>query len=267
MDNGNTAPNGGRPAKAVALSAAILAGLAGVSAGASIGTGAGLGGTAPPASTQGVATAPRDFPAEDSCPLEGDSRGDPALNVLKNRYIAPATSDMDASIATPGDMVALAMPHELESVKLRSDWPEDPEVRAVTAREAKAVTVEGYLVRAKEENTGSGESCNCHEPKVLFDYHLYLADQPGVGIADAVVVEMTPRWRELYPTWGTAENGYEGFATIQSHVDERVRVTGWMLFDEEHLNQVGKYRATVWEIHPITAFEYQDSKTGSWTNL
>jgi hypothetical protein len=148
---------------------------------------------------------------------------------------------------------------------MRAKWPDDLAVRQLQDLEGHAVTVVGYLVGAKEENTGTGESCNCNYPAVLFDYHLYLADQPGVYINKAVVVEMTPRWRAVNPTWGTSDNNYAGFKTIQGLVNQQVRVTGWLFFDEEHLNQVGQYRATVWEIHPITTFEYQ--KDGGWVTL
>jgi len=168
------------------------------------------------------------------------------------------------SATTPADMIHLPQPSELQSIK-RDQWPNDSGVGQVTSLESKAATIEGYLVGAKEENTGDGESCNCHDPKRLFDYHLYVADQPGVGIDQAVVVEMTPRWRAVNATWGTADNGYGGFQVIKSLTNQRVRVTGWLLFDEEHLNQVGLYRATVWEIHPITTFEYQ--KNGQWIAL
>jgi hypothetical protein len=76
---------------------------------------------------------------------------------------------------------------------------------------------------------------------------------------------MTPRWREVNPTWGTPENNYSGFDVIGKLVDSAYASLGGFFFDEEHLYQVGKYRATAWEILPITAFEYQ--KDGSWATL
>jgi hypothetical protein len=46
-------------------------------------------------------------------------------------------------------------------------------------------------------------------------------------------------------------------------VGRRVRVVGWMLFDKEHASESENlnpgnpknWRATVWEIHPITMLE------------
>jgi len=235
------------------MSAAMVGALAGTSVGASLG------------STGGAPTVAENFPASNPCANSGDGRGDPALDLKKNRWTAPAQSDMAPSITAPANMIGLPEPSAVKSIKLRANWPDVAAVQQLDSLENHAVTVVGYLVGAKEEDVGDGESCNCHEPKVLFDYHLYLAGKPGVPIAQAAVVEMTPRWRAAYPSWGTAENGFSGFATIKSHMNEQVRVTGWLLFDEEHLDQVGRYRATVWEIHPITTFEYE--KGGSWVTL
>jgi hypothetical protein len=212
-----------------------------------------------------VASAPQSFPPSQPCPAQGDGQGDPALTVEKNRFTGPSLSDISSDIATPANIINLAQPSELKPMEQRASWPNDTAVNQLKTREGQAVTIVGYLVGAKEENTGGGESCNCHKPQVLFDYHLYMADQPGVPIAKAVVVEMTPRWRAVNPSWGTADNSFAGFTTIKGLVNQQVRVTGWLLFDEEHLNQVGVYRATVWEIHPVTTFEYQ--KGGNWVKL
>ncbi len=32
---------------------------------------------------------------------------------------------------------------------------------------------------------------------------------------------------------------------------ERVRISGWLMFDGEHPDQIGKTRGTLWEIHPV----------------
>jgi hypothetical protein len=235
------------------MGAAMLTGLGGISAGSSDFS----------ASSQVVAAA--SFPSESPCPIEGDG-GDPALNVQKNRYNPPVEADINRDITTPANLIALPSPQSLP--RNRADWPQST-LDQIAARENQAATVEGYLVRAIEENSGNGESCNCHDPKVLFDYHLYISDQPGVPISKAVVVEMTPRWRAAEPSWGIADNQYSGFQTIKGLINKRVRVTGWILFDQEHLPQShpgpNQQRATVWEIHPITTFEYQQN--GTWAAL
>jgi hypothetical protein len=75
-----------------------------------------------------------------------------------------------------------------------------------------------------------------------------------------VIVEVTPRWRAMMAARGvdwstrTLRRGYLG---------RWVRVTGWLLFDAEHANaaentepgRARNWRATAWEIHPITSIE------------
>jgi hypothetical protein len=122
------------------------------------------------------------------------------------------------------------------------------------------VTVVGFLShRINVESNGSGESTNCHllDPDEV-DWHIYLTESPAQGIKDAVIVETTPRTRPAHK-WTTA--------MLKPLVDSntQVRVSGWLIFDAEHLNVVGKQRATVWEVHPITKIEVQ--KNGQWVDL
>ncbi len=37
----------------------------------------------------------------------------------------------------------------------------------------------------------------------------------------------------------------------------QVRMSGWLMYDSEHVNVIGTERATVWEVHPITKIEVQ----------
>ena len=57
---------------------------------------------------------------------------------------------------------------------------------------------------------------------------------------------------------------------------DSVRISGWLMFDPEHYDQMyrydpantsksGKYRATLWEIHPITRLEVW--RSGRWVSL
>jgi hypothetical protein len=47
--------------------------------------------------------------------------------------------------------------------------------------------------------------------------------------------------------------------------DVRVRVSGWLMLDPEHPDQVGKTRATIWEIHPVMRVDVQQN--GKWVAL
>jgi hypothetical protein len=35
----------------------------------------------------------------------------------------------------------------------------------------------------------------------------------------------------------------------------RVRLSGWLLLDTEHPEEVGRTRGTIWEIHPVMRIE------------
>lgn len=123
------------------------------------------------------------------------------------------------------------------------------------------VTVQGFLVhRVKQESDGSGESTNCHLLNLdEVDWHIYLSDTAGLDdISQAVIVETTPRTRPLHK-WKKSDLD----AVVNKNV--AVRVSGWLLYDFEHVNAIGTQRASVWEVHPITKIEIQ--RSGQWVDL
>lgn len=75
----------------------------------------------------------------------------------------------------------------------------------------------------------------------------------------AIVVETTPRIRTSHPNWTTG--GLGQYATNQT----QVRISGWLMFDPDHPGHLGKYRTTLWEIHPITKIEA--FVNGQWVDL
>jgi len=122
------------------------------------------------------------------------------------------------------------------------------------------VTVVGYLShKINVENSGSGESTNCHLLGAdEVDWHIYLTKAPAQGIAGALIVETTPRTRPAHH-WTT-----DLLAPLVDSTTQ-VRISGWLMFDSEHISVIGKQRATVWEIHPITRIEA--NKNGQWVDL
>ena len=74
-----------------------------------------------------------------------------------------------------------------------------------------------------------------------------------------MIVEVMPRWRAIQAgegvDWSTAN-------LIRAIFHRWVPVTGWLMFDAEHAGQSvntatrpNVWRATAWEINPITAIE------------
>ncbi len=92
------------------------------------------------------------------------------------------------------------------------------------------------------------------------DYHIWLTRGAHEKRKRSVVVEITPRVRVLHPGW-TEEK-------LRALVDSQipVRVSGWLMLDQMHPEQVNEHRITLWEIHPITRLERQ-RRDSSWTTL
>jgi hypothetical protein len=162
-----------------------------------------------------------------------------ALNTNKNRTDVPGDSDYV----------------DIDWSDLKS-LPSDRVGDFVTA----AVRVVGFLShKINVESSGSGESTNCHlTADNEVDWHIYLTNSPAQPISSAVIVETTPRTRPQH-RWTTS--------MLAPLVDSQtqVRISGWLMFDSEHINVIGKQRATVWEVHPVTKIEVQSN--GQWVDL
>ncbi len=174
------------------------------------------------------------------CPPEG-SGGDPALNRLKNRVEVPAEFEPMRF----HELRDLDVPEGV-SKKHREAWPRAAR-EVVEAQEQRAVQVVGYFLKVKLEGQ---ESPNCYSNDTrLRDFHIWLANSPDDERADAVVVEVTPRVRAEHASWSLTN--LRRLVNQQS----RVRISGWLMLDPEHPDQVGRTRATLWEIHPILKIE------------
>ncbi len=171
------------------------------------------------------------------CPPSGDG-GDSQLNILKNRTDAAQWNPIAVS-----SILSLPWPQSIDRKK-RATWsPSDS--TEIARSEGTPLQIEGWLAGAKQEGP---ESPNCHAVDDV-DNHLWIVDDPSKDRSKAVVVEITPRIRASHPGWA--------FERISPLVDGRtkVRISGWLMMDQEHPDQVGKTRGTIWEIHPIMAFE------------
>jgi hypothetical protein len=176
------------------------------------------------------------------CGMEGDahSLGVRALDRLKNRYTAPSLADMDsrvtlAAILAPGNDI--------------SRW-----------KVKEGAEIIGYVSDVKR---GGIESTNCHaRGDADRDTHIELVLDPMQprGSSLPMIVEVTPRWRYLMNQQGV---DWSTRALRDRFLGRWVKVRGWMLFDLEHQRdsentapgRLGNWRATAWEIHPVTWIE------------
>jgi len=187
--------------------------------------------------------------AFNGCPPQGDG-GDPDLNRLKNRI------DDGQFVSVPFDAVEqLQWPRTVER-RHRFEWSSGDLV-TVSQYEGLPLAIEGYLASSRQEGP---ESCNCHGADATFrDFHIWLTNNAGEDRTNSIVVEMTPPVRAQHPNWETQLLG----KLVRDK--RKVRVSGWLLLDPDHPDQVAKTRGTIWEIHPIIRFE--DEQNGRWVTL
>ena len=108
--------------------------------------------------------------------------------------------------------------------------------------------------------TSLPESPNCHgDDAQLRDFHIWLVKNASDDRSKSIVVEVTPRVRANHPNWRTDTLGQ----IVKK--DQRVRISGWLMLDQEHPEQLGQTRETLWEIHPIMHIEV--SQGGGWQSI
>jgi hypothetical protein len=187
----------------------------------------------------------------------------------------PPFSCSDRGSATAVDKVKLnklknrvtqaANPSQMTSAQI-NNLSTGPQAN-LNALETKAVFVEGFLVAVKQQGA---ESTNCGQEGSSADYHLWLVDNANqvdltndntirVSKANSTVIEITPRWRKSNPGWN--------LKTINRLIRQKAkfRITGWLMLDPEHPDQIGKTRGSLWEIHPITKIEVLNGS--KWVEL
>lgn len=172
------------------------------------------------------------------CPAEGAavSPGGREFARLKNRVGVPGPQDFDGSVT----LEALLRPGEDVG-----RWSE-----------SRAGKVEGYVVEVAE---GGIEAANCYSYRER-DVHIYVASREDAPRLEWLVVEVTPRMKERASGLGW---DWTAAALRRGLLGRRCRFEGWLLFDREHAGESentapgahGNWRATAWELHPVTAIE------------
>lgn len=182
------------------------------------------------------------------CPPGGDG-GDAALNILKNRVDDGESGTFhDVSLNT---LITLSYPGDVGRTQ-RKNWSQS-DVDATNQYEGIAVRTVGYIIGVRHEGT---ESPNCHSLDDR-DYHVWLTLNPDDPKSKAMVIEVTPRVQDQRAGWTSS--------ALSDLKGQQVRISGWLLLDQEHPEQLGQTRATLWEIHPIMHIEV--SQGGSWQSI
>lgn len=142
------------------------------------------------------------------------------------------------------------------------DWDvlKDLASNAPNSLQGAPISLIGYLShQIKVQTGGSGESTNCHLLQAdEVDWHVYVTKSPNQPISKAIIVETTPRTRPLHQ-WNKTD--------LDNLVNKntRVRISGWLMYDWEHIGVIGTQRVNVWEVHPITRIEVENGN--GWKDI
>jgi len=188
------------------------------------------------------------------CPLEGTGKTEDVkdLNQNKGRYHFPVASDIDSTV-TLTSMIS----------------PGDEGNRFNVKSAAKVV---GFVLEVLK---GGVETCNCRatnederDTHIMLTLSSMLPTDPDAK-KQAVVVEVTPRTRILHKQ-ETDKNDWTTEALERSLRGKWVEVSGWLLFDFEHIDAAENtnpgnprnWRATCWEIHPVMSIKVLSGPPG-----
>lgn len=212
----------------------------------------------------------------------GKSPDTAARNRLKNRWLA----DLGGLAIKPFETASLLKyfaDFEIETKGRRRKDLSDAQKRKLEILEAPLVSLTGYLVLAYP---GPAESTNCSNVD-FHDWHLEILDEPldhppQPGDPTPIICEITPRTQNAIFRDGIRIQELAAFfrrtdLTYEStgHKAQKVRLTGYVLWDDEHndntkdvgttIRSIGRnryhnpWRATAWEIHPVIKIERADA--------
>ena len=172
---------------------------------------------------------------ERNCPSSGIAvtPGRRHIHRLKNRTAFPQTADFDprvtlAALLEPGDDT--------------SRWSTD-----------RAARIQGHVI---DVAYAGSEAANCFSPSRR-DIHIAIATHAGAAQSEQVVLEVTPKLSE----WARQQGMDWSEATLRSQLIGRwCEFEGWLFFDVGHAEdsenispgKPANWRATAWEVHPIT---------------
>jgi len=144
--------------------------------------------------------------------------------------------------------------------------------------ENQIVSLTGWLVLTY---AGMAETTNCASAR-FHDWHLEIFENPSdhgprIGDPTPIICEITPRTEQRIYRDNVRLQSLTGFFRLQDvsyqptgHKAQKVRVTGYLLWDDEHNGSadVGStiqwissngfhhpWRSTAWEIHPVMNVE------------
>lgn len=182
------------------------------------------------------------------CPPQGQG-GDPALNTLVNRQ--DDTPSGGYRVTDLSTLLTVPSTPQVEG-KDRSAWS-SANAQRIALYEGAAIRTTGWVVAVRK---GGPDAANCASDANR-DWYLWIGTGAGDDPHTTLVVVVTPRIRQERPGW----TDY----TMRRLVGQVVRVSGWLVYDQEPVPFIANDRATAWELRPVMHLEtlYQNQ----WLNL
>jgi len=170
-----------------------------------------------------------------NCPSIGIALTTRARNLhrLKNRTSFPSATDFDSRIT---------LDTLLQPGADTNRWSTD-----------RAARIQGEVIDVAYARP---EATNCFNP-CRRDIHILVAPRKGAAKKEHVVVEVTPNLRD----WAAGQGIDWSEETLQAQlVGHWCEFEGWLYFDAGHAEEsenispgeADNWRATAWEIHPVT---------------
>lgn len=170
----------------------------------------------------------------------------------------------------PSGLALTSARREVHRLKNRTSFPQsfhfDPQVTLQAMlqpgddenrwNQARAARIEGYVVSVGRAGV---ELANCYSP-CRRDIHINLALRLDAPASEQVVVEVTPNFERWIATTGV---DWSEEALKRTLVGRWCRFEGWLFYDRQHAKESTNrfeqgsdvWRATAWEIHPVTKIE------------
>lgn len=196
---------------------------------------------------------------------------DPYLNELKNLSLTPAKPARWLSQLKDFTDLDRKLPHDLA----RNNHAQLGDDLKKNLGEGSIAGAIGYLYYAQKGGASESSNCQLSGPNDI-DFHIGIGfdadlaaklagkqkltdDEKGALTKESIIVEMTPHWRARFkPEWS--------LALLKPAIGHQVRVLGQLLVDNEHYDTKDNcaiknanldtcWRASVWELHPVTGFE------------
>jgi hypothetical protein len=136
----------------------------------------------------------------------------------------------------------------------------DGQWQQVRAQSARAVSIEGYIAEVRQVFDGPMYG----KGPWAGDLHVHLREQPQSQCfppgprGEQIVTEVTPHFQPPKTAW--SEKNLRDLCDRQV----RVRLSGLLMHDYPHLDGVGRWRNSAWEIHPVTKIEVWDASRQAW---